>query len=164
VYGGPEYSNRGGLQLFTRSLVFQRDQMARFRSDAVSLARLLTSLGHLRFQADTPRRLAPVTLPDRISTAWMPDITSDADRVMVDRLLRFVDQASVAVIGANDPMAVLMAVLSRMPERGRLELSFTTGLKPSIYRPFRIQFLPSVDATLQRHLNSQGVSILEVQN
>jgi hypothetical protein len=164
TYGGPEYSNRGGLQLYTRSVLFQRDQLAGYRFNPIALSRLLHALGLLRFQHATPDKLPVVNVPDRVSPSLLSVSKDHSYGLIIEQLLMLMEDAQAAVVGVADPLVVLSAILARMPDRDRLDLSFTTGLKPSIYRPFRLHFLSATDPAMQRQLNSQGIAVLAAQN
>ena len=63
----------------------------------------------------------------------------------------------VAIVGAEYPIGVMDALLPRLSVDERREFSFTTGLSPAVRRPFHAHFLRSLDAALQRTLDSQNI-------
>jgi hypothetical protein len=164
VYGGAEYSARGGLQIVTRILLLHDNALASYACDPVTLARVAMALGFLRLDPTAPDQLPPVDLPDRPVRNDNP-FGDSATMDIVRQVLNFLGEGRrVAVIGANRPIPILAILYSRLRERQRLELSFTTGLKPSMNRAFRLHFLPSVDLTVQHQLASQGIAVLDLNS
>ena len=159
VYGGPEYSQRGGLQVVTLIFALRRDQLAGYDDNPLVLAHTAYTLGHLRLMAEIVERLPVAEIPDRapLSMASLqPSIPTQA--AVVEEVVGMVrQQRRVALIGVSEPLAVLGQLICRMPKTERLELSFTTGLKPSVDRPFQLHFLPSADAASRRQLASLGM-------
>ena len=158
VYGGPEYSNRGGRQVVTVTLVLSRQQLAGYDNNPLTLARTARALGHLRLLAAIPERLPTVDLPD--CSPSYPEPTPRPQRVpnpFVESILeRLRSGGRAAVIGLPQPLAVLEEVFLRTSLRERLALSFTTGLKPSQHRPFRLHLLPD-DEAIRRQLATLGL-------
>ena len=158
VYGGPEYSNRGGRQIVTVSLVLSRQQLAGYDNNPLILARTARALGHLRLLAAVPERLPTVDLPD--CSASCPEPTRCPERVpdpLVESILeRLRSGRRAAAIGVPEPLPVLEKVFLWTSLPDRLALSFTTGLKPSQHRPFRLHFLPD-DEAIRRQLATLGL-------
>lgn len=160
VFGGPEYSERGGLQIVTRFLVFRADQLEGYDYDLVAVARMACALGHLYLQAKSPERLPTISFPEHSMTAvLMEENDNDDDSSVVREVARaLASNRQVAVIGFDDPESLIEDLIRRTPLRHRLDLSFTTGLNPSVHRPFRLHFLEHVDDGLQRRLDDTGVA------
>lgn len=159
VYGGPEYSQRGGLQVVTLILVLRRDHLAGYDDNPLLLARTAYALGYLRLTAEIAGQLRAVELPSRTllaAAAARPPLPAEA--AAAEKTLGLLrQQRRVAVIGAPEPRTVVGEILGRMPRAQRLELSFTTGLKPSVDRPFQLHFLPAADAASRRQLTALGM-------
>jgi hypothetical protein len=156
LYGGPEYSGRGGLQVFTQFLLLHREQLARYQNHPLLVAQTAQLLGNLRLMTSIPHHLSPVELPDRPlngCAAQLPAMVFLREEVL--RSLRYPNR--VAVLGLADPLPVLTQILRDTPLEERLKLSFTTGLKPSIHRDFRLHFVTAVDAPLHAHFSQQGI-------
>ena len=176
VWGGPEYSDRGGTQVVTQLLVLREDQFARYQCNAFSLAQTAITLGQLRLCPSPPAQLPFVTLPDRplvpcvdaphgpISKFHRVHTSDgvDAGR-MLDVLQRLHNNQSVAVIGASDPIKFASHVIERIPSDERPAISVTTGLEPTLGRPFRLHFLPSLDSNRQRVFESLGVQCVDAE-
>jgi hypothetical protein len=160
VYGGPEYSSRGGLQIVTRILLLHGDQLAGYDFDPIMLAHVALAFGHLRLEPNAPQDLPAVDLPDRPLRApctGCDAATSD----LVYRVWQYVSSNKrVAVIGVSSALHTLSQLFARIPQRQRLDFAFTTGLKPSMHRPFHLHFLPAADLSLQQQLAGQGIAVV----
>lgn len=159
MYGGPEYSNRGGIRVVTTMLAVRVQQFAAYEYDAFSLARTALALGHLRLMIDPAEQLPSVQLPDFPIMPPYHGTTGSATNTASLSGIRdlLVDDRRVAVAQAGDPVAALAELLALMPPERRLEISFTTGLRPSAQRAFRLHFLPEPDAAMRRSLQAQGI-------
>lgn len=164
VYGAPEYSSRGGLQIVTLILVLAREQFAGYDNNPLAVAHIARSLGHLRWQPETPRELPRIHLPDESPAAAArtdPEDTAD------DQILQILEQArnlleegrDVALAGLEEPEAMLARLLLQIDRERRLEVSYTTGLKPSLNRPFRLQCLRG-EEDQHRRLESQNITVI----
>jgi len=164
VYGGPEYSDRGGLQLVTRMLVFQREQLAGYGNNPLKLARLALALGHLRLDGQLEQPLQSIELPERTALAnrTSDNATAEPTDAASELALRLRRASRVAVVGAEDPWQLLEELFQQTAPDERPDVSFTTGLKPSMHRSFRVQFLQAADPRLRGQLASQGVECVDL--
>jgi hypothetical protein len=164
VYGGPEYSDRGGLQLVTRMLVFQREQLAGYGNNPLNLARIALALGHLRLDGNLEQPLKPIELPDRTALAHSESDrdTAEPTEAVQQLTVRLQRASRVAVVGADDPWQLLEQLFQQTDPNERTDVSFTTGLKPSMHRSFRVQFLQSVDHRLRGQLAAQGIECVDL--
>ena len=169
VLGGPEYSGRGGTQVVTQLLVLREDQFARYQCNAIAVARTAITLGEMRYQIAPPSKLPTITLPDRpivpcVEAPHGPTLkyhrVNPSDGVeaglLLDVLQRLHDRQPVAVIGASDPIRFAGHVIERIPTDERPAISTTTGLEPTLGRPFRLHFLPTLDENRQRVFEAMG--------
>jgi hypothetical protein len=156
VHGGPEYSRRGGLEVFTHFLLVQTEQLQGYGNDPLHFALTAQALGYLRFQPCVDDKLPTVELPDH-SLVKTPRLNGNAS-VPLPEIMRILGQHSrVAVLGASDPIAVLSLILQQLPVDERLSLSFSTGLRPSLDRSFRLHFAGQPDSSLKTLLASHGI-------
>lgn len=159
VYGGPEYSGRGGLQVFTHFLLLRREQLSGYDNNPLILARTARLLGNLRLVAQVPAHLSPLELPPRPITGC--DAEFDGRVFLREEIMRHLrTPRRLAVLGLADPLAALAQVLRDLPADDRLQLSFTTGLKPSVRREFRLHFVPATDTALHAQLSQQGIDLV----
>lgn len=165
LWGGPEYSGRGSAEVVTVILLLRDDQFAAYAHDPLAVASTALALGWLRLPLDVssgslPRALLP------LRPLLTPPLTSDMDvgavAATADAALELIVQhRRVAVIGAVDPRGVIERLLTKLPQAARRQFSFTTGLAPTISRPFQVHFLRSADPTTLHNLNAQGVVCLK---
>jgi len=160
IFGGPEYSGRGGLKVVTRILIFRTDQLAGFNGDLTAVVRLACARGLLHLHRIDGQQLPTVEFPETSITALPRDpISQDMgpSSYSGEVLQLLATNRQVLVIGSQNPLSLVRDVLQQTPPANRVDLSFSTGLNPSVHRPFRIQFLPAVDDALKRRLDAQGV-------
>lgn len=162
MFGGPEYSARGGLQVVTRALVLRPDQLDGYDHNPLTFAQHLIALGHLRFDATAPADLEPLDVPRRCVATAEPSSSGAGWSGLLGELMRITSSnGRSCVVGLDDPLLVLSSVILRTPPRRRTEITFTTGLKPSKHRPVQLQFLPSIDAKLKHQLESEQLEVLQ---
>ena len=166
VYGGPEYSNRGGTQVVTLFLLLEDEQLEMFDFDAISLARTAVALGYLRLPLDLRREQLPdVVLPEhplvrplaqRDQHAFVRPVAG-----LIDEVAKLVTSAQrVAVTGLADPIDAIELLIAKLPVAQRKRFSFTTGLSPSIRRPVQAHFYRHPESVRRRALESQDVVYL----
>lgn len=166
VYGGPEYSNRGGTQVVTLFLLLDREQFLAYDCDAVSVATTAMALGYLKLPFDLHRKqLPPVMLPDRPvfrkSAGQYRRHLNDDYGMLIDEAADLVRQSRpVAIVGLSDPTDAVAELVSRLTIDQRRGFGFTTGLSPSIRRPLQAQFYRRPDVERLRALDSQNVVCL----
>ncbi len=156
VHGGPEYSGRGGFEVFTHFLLFRPEQLQGYHNNPLQFARTAQALGYLRFQANVADSLPSIDLPDHT----IMDVPSSPERTPVPlhdvlRILKL--QNRVAVLGLADPLPTLSLILKELPVSERLGLSFSTGLRLSVDRDFRIYFADRPDRAIHTQLASHGI-------
>ena len=124
----------------------------------------------MRFRSTAPSQLPLVTLPDHplvpcVAVPHGPTLkfhhVNPTDGIRVELLLqvlqRLHDKRPVALIGAHDPIKFASHVIERIPTDERPEISITTGLQPTLGRPFRLHFLPQLDSNSQRVFEALSV-------
>lgn len=156
THGGPEYSGRGGLQVFTHYLIFHRNLLKPYENNPLMLALTARSLGYLRLLPQLDDLLPAIDLPDHPLVT--PNTVKGDAPVDLQDVLRIVGMKNrVAIIGLNDPLPVLAEVLQETPLEDRLKVSFTTGLRPTVGRDFQIHFAHRADASFYTQLTAQGI-------
>lgn len=171
--GGPEYSGRGGTQVVTLILVLRSEQLQGYEFNSLAVARTAMAMGHLKLPLDVEcEPLPPVKLPAYPISDSACSIGSDlaGQRDSSDQeesLLRQVtalisDGRRVAIAGNVDPIVTVNRLIQRLPLDIRRSFSFTTGLAPSVRRPFQVHFFAAVDLPMQHSLDSQNVVCLTV--
>ncbi len=157
VNGAPEFSQRGGLQVVTMILVVNRKQLAGYGNNSLVLARTARALGHLRWTNDFPTRLPSIELPDEASSESIVPTPSQPFPALQTTINLLRREQEVALVVENDGLSSIESILDQLPMSERCPISFTSGLKPSKQRPFRLQVVRDTDQMTQRKLSSQNV-------
>jgi len=164
LWGGPEYSGRGGAEVVTVSLILRDEQFAAYGCDPLAVAATALTIGLLRLPLDmTPAQLPHASLPSAplVAPRLTPDEDAGENGQSVDAVVKLIlQQRRVAVVGPVDPWKVIKRVLPKLPQAARRRFSFTTGLSPAHSRPFQLHFLASADTATDRSLRSQGVAVV----
>jgi GTPase-associated protein 1, N-terminal domain type 2 len=143
--GPPEYSGRGGLQLYTHSLIVDEPVLQAVGSQPFALYRDAMAMGYLVYQPEPSELLEPVPLaqlhPPRDAAFWS-DRAVELDLPPLGPLrhrLESGDPFRFAYAGDRTALAeCLIGILS--PDSVR-HLSFSTSLVPSSTRPFLLTFV-----------------------
>ncbi len=159
VYWGAEYSDRGGFRTLTSLLVLQRRQLDGYDDCPLRFARTALALGHLRTFQEPGEQLPTLQLPDGTLVDRRPaPALNGAQSGLVAEVLRALRSGRrIAVVGADDPLPLLWQLAEQLTGVERSQLSFTTGLKPSIQRPFQLHFLPGSDQDVAEQLDDLGI-------
>jgi hypothetical protein len=162
IYGGPEGSDRGGLQVVTRILAVRPEQLAAYDNHPLRLARTAWIVGGLRLE-NNYRNLAPLDLPDRcLRTDPWPEPADMPQRHVLDKVALWLHQRErVALLGAAATFQDLAYVLGQLTRDERRWVSWTTGLKPSVQRPFRLHLFPTREPATRSQLTAQGVTCVD---
>ena len=158
VIGGSEYSGRSALQTVTTILVGLREDLSVYRNNPMALARMALSMGWLRLIVDYESPLAIGELPG----LGLPEtMTATSPDDFVERAVTALTAGQrIAIAGAEHPARALAQVFEHIPAELRPEISFSTGIKASTFRPFQIQFFPRIDNRLRDFLGQQRITII----
>lgn len=185
MLGGAEYSGRGNQQVVTSILVLDRGQFSAYENNALSVCRSALTMGGLRLPARLPSRLEPLELPDfpfpsprsEVDCRGPDDGSWSRSRLAAGLWCEPVGEAVVeprwqaalrngqriAVVGARHVWATAEAMLHSLSHENRPLVSFTTGLPPSLKRPFQVHFLPQVTPQVSQFLKSEAVSLVDLR-
>lgn len=140
--GPPEYSGRGGAQVYTHAVVFDRELLERAGRNPLPLYRAVAALGALRFRPDPPTRLDRLELQGAFPTLTPHDGLARLEREGVPGLLALRDRLArgESLIWPHERgrTALIDSLIGSLPFESRLDLSFTTALRPSLARPVRL--------------------------
>jgi hypothetical protein len=138
--GPPEYSGRGGHQLYTHFLIVDAAVMESVAFQPISIYRDAVALGHLLYQNEPGEALEPVTLtqvhPIRDTAFWvdravelgLPDLAPLQAQLHEGHPVRFACSDNRTLLAE-----CLLGALSREVAQ---RISFSTSLAPSSDRPF----------------------------
>jgi hypothetical protein len=138
---GWEYSGRG-LRVYTQCLVVPPDVLARFANNPFALLKAATAHGSLRQYETVPRGLEPFRLPGRaaaVDAALLGRLCIHPGPLWLASLVQAaLDSVTIALAGGPPAEQLVAGLLNCLPTECRPEFSFSTGLKFSSRRPFRV--------------------------
>ena len=175
VIGGPEYSRRGGFQVVTLILVLTNEQFQAYRCNPILVVKTALAVGLLRLPASldceqlAPANLPvqPLVLPAESRRSRVVDSNGDSEQALLDSIVELVaelvaDAQRIALIGADDPVRLVDNLIGKLSVDARRAFSFTTGLAPTVRRPFQAHFLANADLSRQRTLDAQNIKRIEL--
>jgi hypothetical protein len=139
---GWEYSGRGAVRVYTQCLIVAPAALARFANNPFALWRAALGTGALRQYEKVPAQLEPIELAGRASAVDLSLLARLCVNPGSEWLATLLQAAleSVSLVLAEGPPAeqVIDGLLNCLPPACRPEFSFSTGLKFSSRRPFRL--------------------------
>lgn len=163
---GHEYSARGGTKVYTQSLVIPPEGFARFGNHAFAVLSAAFAQGSLRSLETIPDRLEPICLAGRAAAVEAATVERLVADVGLPWLGAVIEAAltgdSLALFGATAKPHLLAGLLYCLPPACRGEFSFSTGLKQSARRPYRIVCLGADYEMARRLARRQGPAALDL--
>jgi len=162
---GAEYSGRGGGRVYTQLLVLTDDALSRFANDPFLVLQAVEAAGRLVVFDQTPASLPTIPLLGRASSSPTERLEALAEPFSADLIAElaaaFLDDAPVAVVTNVPSERLFHAALNRLLPQDRLGVTFTTGLRPSPRRPFRVTTLPSDPSLVRQSQRLTGGKVIE---
>lgn len=163
---GPELSGRGGSRVYTQALVISPDSLARFANNPFAVWRAALAQGTIGIESAPPARLPPCELVGHaaaVDEALLGQLAAEPGAewvaAVVDAALR---NEVVGVSGGRLTPKLISGVINCLPVECRTQFSFTTGLRYSSSRPFRLAAItdsPAEQRRLQRQFQMQVVAV-----
>jgi hypothetical protein len=156
--GGQEYSGRAGQRMYTQCLVVPAEELARFSNNAFAVLAAAFAQGALRVWERIPETLEPIRLSGRataVDQAVLRPLACEPGPLWLGALVQAaVSGGPLGLVGGAQRQRLLAGLINCLPVECRTELSFSTGLRYSPQRPFRVVGL-SEDVAEQRRLSRQ---------
>jgi hypothetical protein len=164
---GWEYSGRGGTRIYTHCLVVPPEILRQFANHPLALARAAAATGALDVQAEVASTLKTLhfagTAPavDQESLAQLVQLVGPRHVAM---LVQSALQAACTVAATDRASAeqLITGLLHCLPLECRTAIPFSTGLRYSSRRPFRILPLPSDPASRRWLVRQPNVMVLDL--
>jgi hypothetical protein len=155
---GREYSGRRGRLVYTQCLVVPPEALLRFANNPFALLKAAFAQGSLCVHGQVPQSLAPFRLGGKaaaVDLALLGQLTDDPGPRCLGALVEYtLSSNSIVIVADRGRDRLIAGLINALPVECRTAVSFSTGLKPSPRRPFRLLGLadPSNDKShLQRH-------------
>ncbi len=155
---GREYSGRRGRLVYTQCLVVPPEALLRFANNPFALLKAAFAQGSLCVHGQVPQSLAPFRLGGKaaaVDLALVGQLTDDPGARCLGALVeRTLSSTSIVVMADRGRDRLIAGLINALPVECRTAVSFSTGLKPSPRRPFRLLGLADASSDkshLQRH-------------
>ncbi len=166
VFGTPD-SAIFGPRLYTQSLVVAMDDMARFANNPFALLRAVRAKGFLKVLEPAHSPLVPFQLAGRTPLVDEGLLAQFVDQWGEERIAWLIHSALTAdalvLVNVARPELLVAGLLNCLPAECRTEMSFTTGLKLSPRRPFRVHVTTAESAQINRLQLQPGISIWDAE-
>jgi hypothetical protein len=159
IFGGPEYSGRGGLQTMTVLMIVSQEQFAAYENDTFALINTALSQGDLRFSLSEDT-CDSVVLPDRYF-AGSAHSHGECDQQVIGQAVKNLwKDKSIALVEVERPLQTVRSIIRCLPFEQRLNISFSTGLRPSTQRPFRIHVVEKVNIDRRAYFSRNQIMMI----
>jgi hypothetical protein len=164
---GREPSGRRGERLHTHCLVAAPELLARFANNPFALLQAAVAGGALAAAEATPAApLEPLALVGRARAVNEPLVERVCAELGRERMAALMDaaiqQRPLGVCCRLPAEELFAALLNLLPVERRPEFSFSTGLKYSPRRPFRLIAAPADEAEQERLARQFQVTVLRL--
>jgi hypothetical protein len=163
---GAEYSGRSGGRVYTQMFVLPPEVLDRFTCDPFQALRALAAAGRLVVHDKIPETLSTVPLLGRGAKpddAMAQQVIEEVGvKVFGDLAEAVAASKSVAVVTSGHVERLFQALLHAFSPPDRLTISFTTGLKDSPRRPFKLFVLPNDPTIVRQAQRVSGVRIIDL--
>ena len=144
--GPPEYSGRGGRQIYTHALLFDVTILSRAHLHPFSLFRDAMAMGILHYRPAPPPMLDEVELGRCHSVTGMLDRFAGTLEIrpeeLADHKSRLLRGDRLELRHSGDRLRFAESLLNALPGDLVASLSLSTSLQPSSTRPFHICLTP----------------------
>jgi hypothetical protein len=163
---GAEYSGRGGGRVYTQMIVLPREGLIKFGGDPFHVLRALVASGRMMIYDSVPRELTTIPLIGRCGTeppAWIQEIVEQAGEDSIAELAAAaLGEEPVTVITDLPVERLFQTLFYQLKPAERLDVSFTTGLKPSSRRAFKLTIVPNDPSLVRQSQRMHHGRVIEV--
>lgn len=163
---GAEYSARGGARVYTQMVVLSAEALARFGNDPFLIFRALAASGRLASSHELTEELPRLALIGQnrlVDDSLAKDVSAEIGaEVFAELMESLVTLPNVAVLTSGSVERLFHALLQAFSPNERLSISFTTGLRGSLRRPFRLLALPNDPLAIRQSQRVQAAKVIEL--
>lgn len=154
---GAEYSGRSGGRVYTQMLLMPRESLERFAANPFFVIQALSAAGRMPVLDKVPAELPTLPLLGRARTSSDVHVEPPAELLSAIR-----SPDPILVVTDQDAETIFQAVLHKLDYAERLTLSFTTGLRPSKRRPFKLTAMPAERTLVRESQRVSGARVVEI--
>lgn len=141
--GRPEYSGRGGRQVYTHALIVDAAQLSHAGFRPFAIYRDALALGYLHYRPDP----APVLEQVRLSSLYSRNEADDwaaysrelGHQLFESIMVQLEAAQNVVLAYAGDRAALAEVLVSRLSPQALMKTSFATSLVPSSVRAYHLE-------------------------
>ncbi len=163
---GSEYSGRRGPRVYTQCLVVPPEVLRRFANNPFSLMRAALANGSLQLHDEVPKQLEPLRLTGRakaVDTALLGRLARSLGPEWIASMTQIALAApALAVVGGPPADHVICGLINCLPPRCRTDFPFSTGLRFSSRREFRIVAFSDDRAEQRRAQRLYNLTVLHL--
>jgi hypothetical protein len=163
--GGKEYSGRG-QNIYTQCLVVPADVLLRFGNNPFALLTAAFAQGSLRIYDRVPDVLEPFRLAGKaaaVDQALLAQLLTEPGVTWLGAVVEAaLSSTSLALVAGQLRLRLVAALINCLPLECRTAFSFSTGLKHSPSRPFRLFCLADDRAERRRLERQYELTVLEL--
>lgn len=164
--GGQEYSARGGPKVYTQCLVVDAEGLARFANNPFALLNAAFAQGSMRVHEKIPEALEAFRLAGRaaaVDQALLGQLRGEPGATWLAAVLdAAIASPALALVGGSHPLRLAAGLINCLPVECRPYFSFSTGLKYSPRRPFRVLCLSDDPVEIRRMARLGERTVLEL--
>ncbi len=161
---GWEYSDRGGQRIYTQCLIVPADVLAAFANNPFAVLRAALARGDLVVHEQVPSQLEPLQLSARspkVDSRLLSRLATDPGTDWLATLVQAALHSTLLALAKAHNIEYLIAgIMNCLPPECRTEFSFSTGLKPSVRRPFRVTAVSNNRGEWQRLRQQYQATVL----
>ncbi len=162
---GTEYSGRGP-QVYTHSLIVPPIVMDQFGNNPFVLLREATAAGHVRIYNEPPERLKRFSVQGSFPAVDEELLTQLAGKFGAARLARLIDTVltsrCLGIVSHESGPRLISGLINCLPLEIRPTISFSTALKHSPRRPFRVLCVPTEEKEQRRLVRQYELDLFHV--
>lgn len=156
----------GGQRVFTHCLIVATEVLNRFVNNPFAIFRVMSEHGLWREPDSRCGPLEPFSLPGggvSVDQALLHQLAVEPGPANMTSLVQTArDALCLALVGVEQPEVLFAGLFNCLPPECRLEFSFSTGLKFSPRRPFRLVALSKDPAEQRWVAQYPNVTLLEL--
>ncbi len=156
----------GGRRVHTHCLIVPLDVMTQVGNNPFAIIQSATQRALWQKPHDIPTSLQPFGLPEdaaAVQQTLLHQLAKDPGPEQMAALVqRACNSVCLALGGATDPATLMAGLFSCLPPECRLEFSFSTGLRFSPWRPYRLVSLSDDPAERLWVATYSNVTVLQL--
>jgi hypothetical protein len=163
---GEEYSERGGARIYTHFLIVSAETFAKFANQPFAVLRATWAKGLLEVPEKPPTALQPFTLAGRTARVDEGLLAQLAEALGPNGMAQLISAAitpgNKVLTGVQQGEITFGGLFNCLPVECRCEISFTSGLRFSPRRPFKLVPIDGDHDERRKIARQDGVEVVNL--